>query len=87
MLVEASGEGLIMILDNQQVFFNKTVYSMLGYEDNVDELELSKLFRALPDSSYFDFKNLHKKNNFDATEQIEAELIKKNGDIIDAFLV
>jgi PAS domain S-box-containing protein len=86
MLVEASGEGLIMILDNQQVFFNKTVYSMLGYEESQDELELSKLFHEIPESGYFDFKNLRKTNNLDVTEQIEAELIKKNGEIIDAFL-
>ncbi|NMB81791.1 MAG: hypothetical protein GYA14_08230, partial [Ignavibacteria bacterium] len=29
MLVEASGEGLIMILENGQVFFNKTLHKML----------------------------------------------------------
>lgn len=87
MLVEASGEGMIMVLDNRQVFFNKAVYTMLGYDDKADELELTKLFRALPDSKYFDFKNLRKKNEFDATEQIETELIKNNGEIIDAFLV
>lgn len=87
MLVEASGEGLIMILENQQVFFNKAVYNLLGYEDSGNELELSKIFSSFPDSKTFDFKNLRRKNDSDATEQLEAELLKKNGKKIDAFLV
>jgi PAS domain S-box-containing protein len=87
MLVEASGEGLIMILENQQVFFNKAVYNLLGYEDSDNELELSKIFSSLPDSKTFDFKILRRKNNSDATEQLEAELLKKNGEKIDAFLI
>jgi PAS domain S-box-containing protein len=87
MLVEASGEGLIMILENQQVFFNKAVYNLLGYDENDNELELSKIFSSFPDSKTFDFKNLRRKNDSDATEQLEAELLKKNGEKIDAFLV
>ncbi|MDZ7624230.1 MAG: cache domain-containing protein [Ignavibacteriaceae bacterium] len=87
MLVEASGEGLIMILENQQMFFNKAVYNLLGYEDNGIELELSKIFNNLPDSKTFDFKNLRRKSDSDTTEQLETELIKKDGKIIDAFLV
>jgi PAS domain S-box-containing protein len=87
MLVEASGEGLIMILDNQQVFFNKAVYALLGYDDTEAELKLPEIFRSLPESKYFDFNNLHRKGNSDETEQLEAELVKKNGEIIDAFLV
>ena len=87
MLVEASGEGLIMILENQQMFFNKAVYNLLGYEDIGIELELPKIFNNLPDSKTFDFKNLRRKSDSDTTEQLETELIKKNGKIIDAFLV
>lgn len=87
MLVETSGEGLIMILENQQVFFNKAVYALLGYDETENELELSKIFSSFPDSKTFDFKNLRRKNDSEAAEQLEAELLKKNGDKIDAFLV
>jgi PAS domain S-box-containing protein len=87
MLVEASGEGLIMILENQQVFFNKAVYNLLGYDESDNELELSKIFSSFPDSKTFNFKNLQRKNDSDAAEQLEAELLKKNGEKIDAFLV
>ncbi len=87
MLVEASGEGLIMILENKQVFFNKAIYSLLGYEDSEKELDLSKIFRSYPDSKTFDFKNIRKKNDTDTTEQLETELVKQNGEIIDTFLV
>lgn len=87
MLVEASGEGLIMILENQQVYFNKAIYKLLGYEDSGNELELSKIFRTFPDSKTFDFKNLRKQNDSDTTEQLETELVKQNGEVIDAFLV
>lgn len=87
MLVETSGEGLIMILENQQMFFNKAIYNLLGYEDNGIKLELSKIFNNLPDSKTFDFKNLRRKSDSDMTEQLETELINKDGKIIDAFLV
>ncbi|MFO7524015.1 MAG: DUF294 nucleotidyltransferase-like domain-containing protein [Ignavibacteriaceae bacterium] len=87
MLVETSGEGLIMILENQQVFFNKAVYNLLGYDESDNELELSKIFSTFPDSKTFDFKNRLRKNNSDLTEQLEIELLKKSGKKIDAFLV
>lgn len=87
MLVETSGEGLIMILENQQVFFNKAVYNLLGYDDGDIELELSKIFSSYPDSRTFDFKNLRGKNDSDATEQLETVLLKRNGEKINAFLV
>jgi hypothetical protein len=77
MLVETSGEGLIMILENQQVFFNKAVYTLLGYDETDNELELSKIFSSFPDSKTFDFKTCVRKNDSDATEQLEAELLKK----------
>jgi PAS domain S-box-containing protein len=87
MLVEASGEGLIMILENQQVYFNKAVYSLLGYEESENELKFQEIFPALPESRTFDFRSLLKTNDSDATEQLETELIKKNGEVINAFLI
>jgi PAS domain S-box-containing protein len=87
MLVESSGEGLIMILENQQVYFNKAFYSLLGYDDSESNIELSKIFLTIPDSKIIDFSNLQRKNNTDVSEQLETELVKKNGETIDAFLV
>jgi PAS domain S-box-containing protein len=86
MLVEASGEGLIMILENQQVFFNKAFYSLLGYDDTDIKLDLKKIFRTVPDSNIFDFNELCIKNDSSSAEQIETELFKQNGEIINAFL-
>ncbi len=87
MLVEASGEGLIMILENRQVFYNKAIYSLLGYENSSPELELSKIFRSPPDSKTFDFINLHKKSETETSEQLESMLVRRDGTIINAFLV
>lgn len=86
MLAEASGEGLIMILENNEVHFNKTIYSLLGYKGSSEHLEFSKIFKSIPESKTFDFKNLRKTSESDATEQFETELIKQNGSTIDAFL-
>lgn len=86
MLVEASGEGLIMILDNQQIYFNKAIYSLLGY-NNGNELEFSKMFYSIPESKTFDFSNLQRKVDSETTEQLEVKLVKHNGEVIDAFLV
>ncbi len=87
MLVEASGEGLIMILENRQVFYNKAIYAMLGYEESAVPIALSRIFRTMPDSKTFDFSNLRKRNGSETTEQFETELIKQNGDTLNAFLM
>lgn len=87
MLAESSGEGLIMILENQEVYFNKTILSMLGYDDSNTQLEFSKIFKSYPPSKSFDFKNLKKKSESDATEQLESEMIKQNGQTIDTFII
>ncbi len=87
MLVEASGEGLIMILDNKQTFYNRTFYSMLGYLENGDNFNLSGIFKSIPDSKVFDFSVLQRKT-FDQSfnEQIETRFIKKNGEILNVLL-
>ncbi|MDQ7815561.1 MAG: DUF294 nucleotidyltransferase-like domain-containing protein [Melioribacteraceae bacterium] len=86
-LVEASGEGLIMILDNSQTFYNKTFYTMLGYSDTDNDFELTRIFNSIPDSGVFDFSILKRKTeNAYFNEQIEAKFIKKNGELINVIL-
>ncbi len=87
MLVEASGEGLIMILDNRQIYFNKAVYSLLGYTDSGSGPDFSKMFYSIPESKTFDFTNLKRKVDSEITEQLEVKMVKQNGEIIDALLV
>lgn len=87
MLVEASGEGLIMILDNKQTFYNKTFYSMLGYSDSGDDFNFSGIFKSIPDSKFFDFSQLQRKTPEHLfNEQIETRLIKKNGELLNVLL-
>ncbi|MBX3009595.1 MAG: cache domain-containing protein [Melioribacteraceae bacterium] len=87
LLVETSSEGLVMVLDNGQLFYNKTFYSMLGYPETGKAFHLSEIFRTIPKSDIFDFVSLKKLNdNQSFNEKIEAQLIKQNGEFIDAIL-
>ncbi len=85
LLVEASGEGLIMILENRQVFYNKTFLSMLNYENGNKELTLSDIFNSYPDSQIFDFKEFKNTNDL-VNEQIETKVKSQTGQIIDVLL-
>ncbi|MDI6803231.1 MAG: DUF294 nucleotidyltransferase-like domain-containing protein [Bacteroidota bacterium] len=75
-LVEASTEGLIMILEGKKVFYNKTLHSMLGYSDeefvnlNLDEIFTGKF-------SYGDTIKF---------SQIETHLRKRDGSLLDVLL-
>lgn len=86
MLVETSGEGLIMILENQKSYFNKTIFSMIESLDDAIEVNINKLFPGL---TYFNsndsiaaFMNEIKNNS----KQIETKLQKVNGKLIDVFV-
>ncbi|OGU35479.1 MAG: hypothetical protein A2068_04150 [Ignavibacteria bacterium GWB2_35_6b] len=57
-LAEASSEGLIMILEEGQIFYNKTFYKILGYLENEPPLVLSKLFVKPPKLKSFDINTL-----------------------------
>ena len=46
-----------------------------------------KYLSHIRSSKSFDFKNLRKKSESDATEQLEAEMIKQNGQTIDTFII
>lgn len=87
MLVEASSEGLIMILDNNQTFYNRTFYSMLGYSLSGDDFNFPCIFKSIPDSKVFDFSTLQRKT-YDQVfnEKIETRFIKKNGEILNVLL-
>jgi PAS domain S-box-containing protein len=87
MLVEASNEGLIMILENGQVFYNKTFYEMLGYKEDNKNLNLRDLFKFVPDSKILDLSSLKIKNNSAGfNENIETQMIRMDGNIIDVVL-
>ena len=57
-LVEASTEGLIMILEEGQIFYNKTLYGILGYTENAPALVLSELFVKPPKLKSIDINTL-----------------------------
>lgn len=86
MLVETSSEGLIMVLENNQIYFNKTIYSILGYEYEEVVLRLEDIFTSPPSSKIFDFKSLKIIKSSETTEQFECKIQKKGGEFIDIFL-
>ncbi|MBK7868819.1 MAG: PAS domain S-box protein [Ignavibacteriales bacterium] len=86
MLVETSGEGLIMILENDQVYFNKTIYTILGYEYEEIDLRLEEIFPVPPASKIFDFKSQRFIKSSETTEQFECKIQNKGGEFIDIFL-
>ncbi|MFH1195253.1 MAG: DUF294 nucleotidyltransferase-like domain-containing protein [bacterium] len=88
MLVETSGEGLIMILENRQVYFNKTLYSILDYKEMNRELHLEDVFPKYPESKIFEFANFKKINHDESNvEQVETKLRKQNGEFLDVLLI
>jgi PAS domain S-box-containing protein len=87
MLVEVSSEGLIMILDNGQIFFNKTFYQMLNFPEEPEKINLPNLFKSIPESRIIDFTSLKLKETTEGiNEKIETQLVKNNGDFIDVLL-
>lgn len=86
-LVEASTEGLIMILEEGQIFYNKTLYSILGYKENAPELVLSELFVIPPKLKSIDIKTL-KMSTLKSSDLDQAEtLIKKiDGTILNVLI-
>lgn len=75
-LVEATTEGLMMILEGKKVFFNKTLLSMLEYSnDEFVNLNLEDIFI----------------NNFSIGEpakffQVETQMKKQDGSLLDVLL-
>ena len=88
-IVEASSEGLVMILENKQIYFNKTISQMLGYsEEEIKELDFANIFSVVPILSIYDFNLGELKLNKDfKSEQLETILKKKDGASINALLI
>jgi PAS domain S-box-containing protein len=83
-LVESSGEGLIMVLEGRQVYFNQVILDMLGYTR--EEFGILKLHEFLYTiggrelSGVERFKELMTGSH--ALRNVEAALKKKNGDLL-----
>ncbi|MBM4171493.1 MAG: PAS domain S-box protein [Ignavibacteria bacterium] len=87
LLAEASGEGLILILENQKVFYNSTVYSLLGYKNTNVELKLSDIFQSFPDLQIFDLNSLKMKRESEINnEKLETKFKKQDGELLNVFL-
>jgi PAS domain S-box-containing protein len=86
-LVEASTEGLIMILEGKQIYYNKTFLAMLGYaENNIPELSLKEIFEDnLFNGELNRFKFL--KKGEPQNIQIETKMKKNNGEYLDVMLI
>jgi len=88
-IVEASSEGLVMILENKQIYFNKTICQMLGYlEDEIKRLKFVDIFVKLPALSIYNFEEEELIVNPDfQSEQMESMLKKKDGAFLNALLI
>ena len=88
-IVEASAEGLIMVLENKQIYFNKTICEMLGYtEDEINAKGISSLFVDLPELAQYNINS--GEVAFDPnskSEQTETSLRTKEGTIINVLLI
>ncbi len=86
-LVEASSEGLIMILDGGQIFYNRTLYNMLGHQQDSPDIVLSDLFIEQPHLKSIDTKNLRIINH-DAggLDQAETKIKKADGTLLNVLI-
>ena len=88
-IVEASTEGLIMILENKQIYFNRTIGEMLGYSDEeINAAHLTDIFVNPPKLSIYDFNTFQMQTDLNSkSEQVETILKKKDGSRISALLI
>ena len=87
-LVEASTEGLVMLLDGEYVYANKTLLAMLGYHDQSwSEFQLDDILceksRCVADKVCY-FAKL--KNEGYHKSQLETRLRTRDGEVIDVIL-
>ena len=79
-LVEASTEGLIMIIEGGQIFYNKTFYTLLGYSDSSPPpLNLSDIFLERPNLKSINLRTLQINDN-DNTHPDQTEAILRRAD-------
>jgi len=86
-LVEASTEGLVLILKEGQIFYNKTLYAILGYTEETPSLTLSKLFVAPPKLKSIDISTLEVSPlKSGEPDQAEAIVIKADGSRVSVLV-
>ncbi|MBU2494128.1 MAG: cache domain-containing protein [Bacteroidetes bacterium] len=85
-LVEASTEGLVMMLGGEYVYANKTIINMLGYEedDNINVESILLTGKNINSEGGKYFNNL--KNGNLSGRQVEIQLSKKDGSLINVIL-
>jgi PAS domain S-box-containing protein len=87
-LVETSTEGLIMVMDDREIFCNKTLYAMLGYPEGFSSgLSFQNLFPAIPKADTFDFEQFKPAaGKVSKIEQVETKIRTRSGDLLDIFI-
>ncbi len=86
-LVEASTDGLVMILQGEIVYANIALLQMLGYSQNLPSTELQKIIcrKGFESATGIDFLN-NLLQNGDFESQYESKLITKSDEEIDVVL-
>ncbi len=86
-LVEASTEGLIMIIEGGQIFYNKTLYNILGYKEETGSLTLAELFVKPPKLKSIDLNTLTISASGNSTlDQAETVLKKVDGSLLNVLI-
>ncbi|OGS13338.1 MAG: hypothetical protein A2234_01795 [Elusimicrobia bacterium RIFOXYA2_FULL_58_8] len=83
-LVEASTEGVIMVLDSVLVYANRTILDMLGCSPEEGKLSLAGIFH--PDSASSLAYLLELLESGGAPPQVEATLLRRDGESLRALL-
>ncbi|MCD4791702.1 MAG: DUF294 nucleotidyltransferase-like domain-containing protein [Bacteroidales bacterium] len=83
-LVEASTEGIVMILGNEKAFYNTYIVSLLGYTD--EEFKTLGIYDILYEKKKFsDILNINKTEG-KFPKNFDTKLIKKSGELHEAFV-
>ncbi|OGR61801.1 MAG: hypothetical protein A2X31_02565 [Elusimicrobia bacterium GWB2_63_22] len=84
-LVEAATEGIMMVLDAQPVYFNRILLDMLGYApEEMQRLTLADILHPGSAASADYLRELLESGG--APPQIEASLLRKDGEVFLALL-
>jgi PAS domain S-box-containing protein len=85
-LVEASTEGLLMMLNGEEMYYNKTLLSMLGYTE--EEARGVMLDELLPEGMAENLRAMHGpgRRHDDMPPHMETRLRRKDGSEIDVML-
>ncbi len=85
-LVDASTEGVMMLVDNTIVYSNRILEEMSGYsEREINNKRLNELIILAP-SAFTEIKSLEECNNLDRSIHVEAMFQHKKGTSFDTLL-